>query len=270
MSDLPAPLVPPDCDCTNLDGFSLNVERLMASELVALSSHEVIAAALFLWCRAWKQIPAASLPDDDRVNASFARLSLARFKKFKKEIMRGFVKCSDGRLYHHYLSLVAIEAFERKKAFLAKRGKDAERLRNWRNETRSETHDETHDETHNETRFVAEGVEGKGVEGSSNNNNKPEAGATPPFSEKKRGESSTGGTPIPDGWIPTPEGRAFAEGCGFKKGWPYNRALSDFRAYHVLHATVSPDWNAQWQSWVLKRMRMAEENHGHDEHLVEH
>ena len=40
ISILPKPLVPPDCDCTNLDGFMLNVERLMASELVAISSHE--------------------------------------------------------------------------------------------------------------------------------------------------------------------------------------------------------------------------------------
>jgi len=35
MTDLPAPLVAPDCDCSDLDSFMLNVERLMASELVA-------------------------------------------------------------------------------------------------------------------------------------------------------------------------------------------------------------------------------------------
>ena len=42
QNELPDPPVSPDCDCTDLDGFMLNVERLMGSELVALSSHEVL------------------------------------------------------------------------------------------------------------------------------------------------------------------------------------------------------------------------------------
>lgn len=150
----PEPLVSPEVDCSDLDGFMLNVERLMASELVALGSHEEIAAALFLWCRAWKQSPAASLPDDDRVNAAFARLSLARFKKLKANVMRGFVKCSDGRLYHRFLAREAQAAFDRKEAFRRKRDADAERLRKWRGE-KSERVDETHTETKSETRVSA-------------------------------------------------------------------------------------------------------------------
>jgi len=144
--------VPADCDCTDLDGFMLNVERLMASELVALSSHEVVAAALFLWCRAWKQKPAASLPDDERVLAAFSRLPLPRFRKLRDEALRGFVKCSDGRFYHPVLAEEARKAFERKTAFRKKRETDAERLRKWR-----ETQRETGGETSDETRFVAEG-----------------------------------------------------------------------------------------------------------------
>ncbi|MGJ0397429.1 MAG: DUF1376 domain-containing protein [Methylocystis sp.] len=171
MMELPEPLVPAEVDCSDLDGFMLNVERLMASELVALGTHEEIAAALFLWCRAWKQSPAASLPDDDRVNAAFARLPLARFKKLKANVMRGFVKCSDGRLYHRFLAREAQAAFDRKEAFRRKRDADAERLRKWRgekneriDEARSETQHETRVEPQakrqrnkNETRFVAEG-----------------------------------------------------------------------------------------------------------------
>jgi len=160
VTDLPEPLTPADCDCTDLDGFMLNVERLMASELVALSSHEVIGAAVLLWCRAWKQTPAASLPDDDRINAAFAKLALPRFRKLKAEVMRGFVKCADGRLYHRTLAAEAAKAFERKQAFRKKRETDAERLRKWRKgdvETHGETGDETRGETQSETRFVAEG-----------------------------------------------------------------------------------------------------------------
>lgn len=153
----PEPLVPADVDCTDLDGFMLNVERLMASELVALSSHEVIGAALLLWCRAWKQTPAASLPNNEKTISGFARMPLARFRKLRDEIMRGFVLCSDGRLYHRTLAVEAINAYERKRAFQRKREADAERLRKWRNGTKRETHDETVNETSDETRFVAEG-----------------------------------------------------------------------------------------------------------------
>jgi Protein of unknown function (DUF1376) len=99
-NDLSPPLVEPHVDCTDLDGFMLNTERLMSSELVALHGNEIVGAALMLWCRAWKQRPAASLPDDDNINSAFARLPLARFRKLKHAVMHGFVKCSDGRLYH--------------------------------------------------------------------------------------------------------------------------------------------------------------------------
>lgn len=129
----------------------------MASELVALSSLEVIGAALLLWSRAWKQMPAASLPDDERVIAAFAKLPLPRFRKIRDEVLRGFVKCSDGRLYHRTLSAEATVAFARKTAFQKKRETDSERLRKWR-----ETQRETHVETQCETRFVQEGQDRTG------------------------------------------------------------------------------------------------------------
>jgi hypothetical protein len=94
----PAPFVEPDVDCSDLDGFMLNTERLMSSELVALHGNHILGAAVLLWCRAWKQRPAASLPDDDRINAAFARLSLKKFRQVKEAVLRGFVKRSDGRL----------------------------------------------------------------------------------------------------------------------------------------------------------------------------
>ena len=160
MSELPAPFASAEIDCTDLDGFMLNVERLMASELVALASHEAIAAALFLWCRAWKQKPAASLPNDDRVLAAFARLPLARFKKIRHDVMRGFVLCSDGRLYHRVLADEARNAFARKMKFRDKRETDAKRLREWREEQRRNAGRNAvgnGDETVSETRFVQEG-----------------------------------------------------------------------------------------------------------------
>src|SRR3990167_3230731 len=112
--NLPQPFTPPGCARTDPARGMLNVEGLMASELVALSSHEVVGAALFLWCRAWKQRTAASLPDDERVLAAYAKLPLPRFRKMRTEIMRGFDKCTDGRYYHRVLAPEAVKAYERK------------------------------------------------------------------------------------------------------------------------------------------------------------
>jgi hypothetical protein len=152
LSDAPEPLTPADCDCTDLDGFMLNVERLMASELVAVSSLEVVGAALLLWSRAWKQMPAASLPNDERVIAAFCKMPLPRFRKLRAEVLRGFVLCSDGRLYHRFLSAEAMRAFERKQAYRKRRETDSERLKKWR-----EKRDRNDSETVDETRFVREG-----------------------------------------------------------------------------------------------------------------
>jgi hypothetical protein len=115
---LPDPPIGPEVDCTALASFMLNTERLLASELVAGSTHTVIGAALLLWCRAWKQRPAASLPDDERVLAGFAKLPLSRFRKLREKVLHGFVKCADGRLYHPVLAAEAIGAWQNRKRIL--------------------------------------------------------------------------------------------------------------------------------------------------------
>jgi hypothetical protein len=125
------PLLPPETDCRDIDGFLLNVEKLMASELWALATAEELRAALALWCRAWKQVPAASLPDDDRVLAAFSGAG-ARWPKLREMALRSFIKCNDGRLYHPVLAAEAVKAYEAKLKFRKRRDVDAERLRKWR------------------------------------------------------------------------------------------------------------------------------------------
>lgn len=93
------PLTNETHDIAGLDGFMLNTDLLMASELWALASGDEFKAAVGLWCRAWKQTPPGSLPDDDRVLAAFSGAGKA-WPKVKDMALRGFIKCSDGRLYH--------------------------------------------------------------------------------------------------------------------------------------------------------------------------
>lgn len=124
----PEPLVPAEVDLRDLDGFMLNVERLLASELFALSTGDEFKAAVGLWSRAWKQMPAGSLPNDDRVLAAFSGAG-TRWRKVREMALRGFVECSDGRLYHKVLCDDVLRAWARKQEYTDEQRADADRKR---------------------------------------------------------------------------------------------------------------------------------------------
>jgi uncharacterized protein YdaU (DUF1376 family) len=115
VSELLAPLTTVDHNIEGYDGFLLNVQKLMASELWALSSGDEFKAAVGLWCRAWTQKPHGSLPDDNRILAGFSGAG-SKWNKVKDMALRGFVKCSDGRLYHETLCDDVVRASEAKSA----------------------------------------------------------------------------------------------------------------------------------------------------------
>lgn len=114
MSD-PDPLTPPDCDLRGLPFMPMDVVRLLDSDLFALSTGEEFKAALALWCKAWLQVPAASLPDDDRVLAHLSGAG-SRWKKLRPMALRGWVKCSDGRFYHPVVASKAADAWKHRLA----------------------------------------------------------------------------------------------------------------------------------------------------------
>jgi len=91
----------------------LDVVRFAQSDLVAFEAPEAIVAALLLWGAAWHGTPAASLTDDDRTLSNLAGYGRAvgEFLKVKEGALRGFVKCSDGRLYHPVVAEKAREAW---------------------------------------------------------------------------------------------------------------------------------------------------------------
>ncbi len=109
----PDPFVPADTDISGFDCFMMNVQQLLSSELWAVSSGDEFKAAMSLWCRAWTQTPPGSLPNDDKVLAAFSGAG-AKWKKVRAMAMRGFVECSDGRLYHKTLCEDVLRAAQRK------------------------------------------------------------------------------------------------------------------------------------------------------------
>jgi hypothetical protein len=135
MTTNPDPFVSADIDLKGFPGFVLDVEVLLASELIALATPDEIAAALMLWCRAWQQTPHGSLPNDERVLSAFSRAK--NWKKVRDMALRGFVLCSDGRLYHKTLCEKVNDAWAQRLAYKEKREKDAVRLAEWRNKKRN-------------------------------------------------------------------------------------------------------------------------------------
>jgi hypothetical protein len=113
MTDLPNPLTPADCDLRDFPYMPLDVQRLCDSDLAALESPEACWAALLLWSKSWHQVPAASLPDDDRVLAKFTGYQRApdAWKAIRDGALRGWIKCSDGRLYHPVVAEKANEGW---------------------------------------------------------------------------------------------------------------------------------------------------------------
>ncbi|MCM2544901.1 DUF1376 domain-containing protein [Burkholderia glumae] len=105
MMDLPNPLTPADAELRNFREMPLDVPRLLNSDLVHDESPEACWSALLLWCVSWHEVPAGSLPDNDDWLAKRAgywhkgKLD-PTWHDVRAGALHGWIKCSDGRLYH--------------------------------------------------------------------------------------------------------------------------------------------------------------------------
>lgn len=111
---LPDPLVPPEVDLRGYDFMPLHWERLFKSEtwIGAKSDHKI--AMLNIWCHAFgRELPASSLPQNDQLLATYAGfgMGVAAWRRARTVVLRGFVECSDGRLYHGFLGSVAMSSW---------------------------------------------------------------------------------------------------------------------------------------------------------------
>lgn len=124
-------MTPADCDLRGLPYMPLFGDRLFGSATWIAASSDAKVAALRLWWRAFAhEVPAASLPDDDMLLADYAGygIGVKAWRKVKLQAMRGWVKCSDDRLYHRMVAEVALEAWDQRKRNRDKQAKW--RLRN--------------------------------------------------------------------------------------------------------------------------------------------
>lgn len=116
LPTLPAPLTPADCDLRDFAFMPLDVARLRDSDMAAYQSPEECWAGVLLWSAAWHQLPAASLPDDDRFLAKVAGYGrvVKEWMNVRDGALHGWVKCADGRLYHPVVAEKANESWYKK------------------------------------------------------------------------------------------------------------------------------------------------------------
>lgn len=109
MTEHHAPLTPADCDLRDFPYVQVEVKRLLTSETWVLGTGDERAAAITLWFESWHQVPAASLPNNDRM---LEHLSQAKnWRKVKEHALRGWLQCTDGKLYHPVVAEKALEAW---------------------------------------------------------------------------------------------------------------------------------------------------------------
>jgi hypothetical protein len=113
VAGLPEPLLPATVDLRDFPYMPLEVERLFASEFHAQANDSEWRAGVTLWLKSFHQVPAASLPDDDVALARLAELGrdVRAWRRIKKKALRGWVRCGDGRLYHHVVAEKVLEAW---------------------------------------------------------------------------------------------------------------------------------------------------------------
>lgn len=110
------PLVPAEVDLSDFKFMPLDCVRLRDSDLTSNVSGDEFRCAVLLWCASWHQIPAASLPNDDKVLSNFSGFGrvVKEWLKVKDGAMRGWLLCNDGRLYHPVVAEKALEAWRSK------------------------------------------------------------------------------------------------------------------------------------------------------------
>ena len=107
------PLTSSDCDLRDFAYMPLDVRRPLTSDtwLEAADDPKLGHVLICLWAEAWHQVPAASLPDNDRVLARLAMCDGSEWGRLRERAMKDWRLCSDGRLYHAVVAEKALEAW---------------------------------------------------------------------------------------------------------------------------------------------------------------
>lgn len=118
MSELPEPLTPPECDLRDFPWMPVVVPQLTKSKAWSICKRrpELAFYMLNLWMASWHSVPAASLEDDDDVLCDAAMCDAKKWPQVREQVMRNWIKCTDGLLYHPVVAKEANASWESKVA----------------------------------------------------------------------------------------------------------------------------------------------------------
>jgi hypothetical protein len=111
----PPPLIRSEVDLRDFRFMPLDVVQLQNSETWAMADGWAAKALLNLWTKAWHQVPAGSLPDNDDLHRTWA--NVPNWESVRDVALRGFIKCSDGRLYHRVICQKALDGWNERKRY---------------------------------------------------------------------------------------------------------------------------------------------------------
>ncbi|GAB5471434.1 MAG: hypothetical protein Kilf2KO_44640 [Rhodospirillales bacterium] len=261
MSDLPEPLLPADVDLRHFATMPLDVQRLRDSDLAIEASDAEFRAAVLLWCAAWHQVPAGSLPNSPRALAQLAGFGrdVKTWDSIAGGALRGFVLCSDGRLYHQTLCEYVLESY--RKSYKRQRRLAADRARK---QSGTDT-----GPSWNSTGIPAEAPpKGKGGEEktppASLRSAPPLAGAPPPGARRQPDLQQLGSDPprasrarghrIPGDWRPSEDGMEILRSKGYDDDAIRTEADSfrDYWAAKTGSGASKLDWTATWRNWCRR------------------
>jgi hypothetical protein len=112
----------------------LDITRLFASAFHAKANDAEWRAGLTLILKSWHQRPAGSLPDDDIALCRLAELGrdLKTWRRIRGNALHGWMKHSDGRLYHAVVTEKVLDAWDKRGEFRAKASAKTVRQQRWR------------------------------------------------------------------------------------------------------------------------------------------
>lgn len=110
---LPAPLVPADVDLRDFPQVMVNARKWR--DTYYFKSGTAFVGAFTLMANSWHQVPAGSVPNDDRALSVLSGLG-RKWRHRRADILQYWVLCSDGRYYFPDLVPFAISGWKKKQA----------------------------------------------------------------------------------------------------------------------------------------------------------
>lgn len=238
IEQLPDPLTAAECDLRDFPFMPVDIARLFNSEFHARATDAEWRAAVTLWLKSYHQVPAASVPDDDVALARLAEFGrdLKGWKKVREVALYGWVKCSDGRLYHPVVAEKATEAWARKKAF-RDRTEKARQARLQQRLSQNPTASVTDHPTDSVTRTTGTEDRGQGQRTGTGTTSLGESAAKPRPTRK-----------CPPTFEVTPDLRAWAAEKTPAVDWVLE--TEKFRDHTF--ATAISDWPGAWRNWLRR------------------